>query len=108
MNLKSFKNSDKGGIKCNKLISKIWKKGVTIKQFKKNFGQNIKKNTKSHSDILQCWEHIYMLSIFDKNLLQKIEMKGTKPKGMLKILTPLAGQQNLARRTNPRTKLNGT
>jgi len=43
MNLKSFKNSNKGGIKCNKLISKIWKKGVTIKQFKKNFGQNIKK-----------------------------------------------------------------
>jgi len=49
-----------------------------------------------------------MLNIFDKNLLQKTEMKGTKPKGMLKILTPLARQQNLARRTNPRTKLNGT
>jgi len=48
-----------------------------------------------------------MLNTFDKNLLQKNEMKGVKPKGMPRILMPLAGQQNLARRTNPIAKLNG-
>jgi len=48
-----------------------------------------------------------MLSILNKNLLQKNEMNGEKPKEMPRILMPLARQQNLAGRTNPRTKLNG-